>query len=86
MRGPVAGRLSPRQGPQAKRIDALLATREGAALYRRRQHIIETVFARTKCLRGITRFQRRGLAACHAEWQLIATGHNLLKLHSALTG
>jgi transposase len=78
--------LSPRQGPEAKRIEALLATHAGAALYRQRQHIIETVFARTKFLRGITRFQRRGLAACRAEWQLIATGHNLLKLHTALAG
>jgi hypothetical protein len=77
--------LSPRQGPEAQRIDNVLGTREGAALYRQRQHIIETVFARTKFLRGITRFQRRGLAACRAEWQLIATGHNLLKLHTALT-
>jgi transposase len=78
--------LSPRQGPEARRIDALLETRDGQRLYRQRQHIIETVFARTKCLRGISRFQRRGLAACRAEWQLIATGHNLLKLHTALTG
>jgi transposase len=78
--------LSPRQGPEAQRIDAVLASRDGAALYRQRQHIIETVFARTKFLRGITRFQRRGLDACRAEWQLIATGHNLLKLHTALTG
>jgi transposase len=77
--------LSPRQGPEAQRIDAVLETREGAALYRQRQHIIETVFARTKFLHGITRFQRRGLEACRAEWQLIATGHNLLKLHTALT-
>ncbi|HEU4974148.1 MAG TPA: transposase [Baekduia sp.] len=76
--------LSPRQGPEAQRIDALLQTPEGAALHRQRQHIIETVFARTKVLRGITRFQRRGLAACRAEWRLIATGHNLLKLHTAL--
>lgn len=78
--------LSPRQGREAQRIEALLATPEGAALYRRRQHTIETVFARTKFLRGITRFHRRGLAACRAEWQLIATGHNLLKLHRALSG
>jgi transposase len=78
--------LSARQGPEAQRIQALLATPHGAALYRQRQHIIETVFARTKALRGITRFQRRGVAACRAEWRLIATGHNLLKLHSALTG
>ena len=77
--------LSPRQGPEAQRIDAVLETRDGQALYRQRQHIIETVFARTKFLRGITRFHRRGLAACRAEWQLIATGHNLLKLHTALT-
>ena len=79
-------RLSPRQGPQAKRTDALLKTREGAALYRQRQHMIETVFARTKFLRGITRIQRRGLAACRTEWQLIATGHSLLKLHTAMAG
>jgi hypothetical protein len=78
--------LSPRQGPEAQRIEALLDTPEGAALYRQRQHIIETVFARTKFLRAITRFHRRGLAACRAEWRLIATGHNLLKLHTALTG
>jgi hypothetical protein len=69
-----------------KRGNSILETREGAALYCQRQHIIETVFARTKFLRGITRFQRRGLAACRAEWQLIATGHNLLKLHTALAG
>lgn len=78
--------LSPRQGREAQRIEALLGTPEGAALYRLRQHTIETVFARTKFLRGITRFHRRGLAACRAEWQLIATGHNLLKLHNALSG
>jgi hypothetical protein len=78
--------LSARQGPEAQRIEALLDTPAGAALYRQRQHIIETIFARTKFLRGITRFHRRGLAACRAEWQLIATGHNLLKLHTALTG
>lgn len=78
--------LSSRQGPQAQRIDAILDTPQGAAPYRQRQHIIETVFARTKFLRGITRFQRRGLDACRAEWKLIATGHNLLKLHTALTG
>jgi len=38
------------------------------------------VFAHTKFLRRIDRFQRRGLAACAAEWKLIATTRNLLKL------
>jgi Transposase DDE domain len=78
--------LAARRGPEAKRIEAVLDTRDGAALYRQRQQMIETVFARTKFLRGVTRFQRRGLDACRAEWQLIATGHNLLKLHTALNG
>ena len=79
-----ARKLSPKQGPHAERIDRLLETPEGKALYTRRQHMIETVFADTKFNRGIRRFHRRGLAACRAEWRLIAATHNLLKLHRAL--
>ncbi|MCE7939689.1 MAG: hypothetical protein DYG90_14135 [Chloroflexi bacterium CFX6] len=75
--------LSPRQGPEAGRIEALLDTDEGAALYRRRQQMVEPVFANTKWIRGIDRFQRRGLQACTAEWKLIAASHNLLKLWRA---
>jgi hypothetical protein len=75
--------LSPRQGPEAQRIEALLNTEEGAAVYRRRQQMIEPVFANTKWIRGIDRFQRRGLQACAAEWKLIAASHNLLKLWRA---
>lgn len=41
-------RLRPKRGPEAQRIQALLDTPAGAAKYRQRQHIIETVFARTK--------------------------------------
>ena len=37
----------------------------------------------TKFIRRADRFQRRGLAACRAEWQLIAATHNLLKLWRA---
>jgi transposase len=62
--------LSARQGPEAQRIEEFLASPDGAALYRRRQQIIEPVFANTKFLRRIERFHRRGLAACKAEWQL----------------
>jgi Transposase DDE domain len=76
-------RLSARQGDETKRIKAVLDTDEGQAVYRRRQQIVEPVFAHTKVLRRIDRFQRRGLAACRAEWRLIATTHNLLKLWRA---
>jgi transposase len=75
--------LSPRQGDEAERIEAVLDTPAGQKLYRRRQQIVEPVFANTKFIRRIDRFQRRGLQACQAEWQLIAATHNLLKLWRA---
>jgi transposase len=80
-------KLSPRQGAEARRIEAVLSKPEGQALYRRRQQIVEPVFAHTKFIRRSDRFLRRGLAACQAEWQLIAATHNLLKLwRAALAG
>ena len=65
---------APPQSEEARRVEAL---------YRRRQQIVEPVFANTKFIRRIDRFQRRGLQACQAEWQLIAATHNLLKLWRA---
>jgi hypothetical protein len=76
-------KLSPRQGDEAQRIEAVLSQPEGQALYRRRHQIVEPVFAHTKCIRRTDRFLRRGLASCQAEWQLIAATHNLLKLWRA---
>jgi hypothetical protein len=81
---PNAERPRPlRDGPVAAQMRATLQTPEGQQLYRRRQVIVEPVFARTKHHRQITRLLKRGLAACQAEWKLIATTHNLLKLYSA---
>jgi len=51
--------------------------------YRKRQGMIEPVFANTKFNRRIDRFLRRGRAACRSEWRLITATHNLLKLHTA---
>jgi hypothetical protein len=76
-------KLSPRQGQEARRIEAVLSTPEGQALYRRRQQIVEPVFAHTKIIRRSDRFLRRGLVACQAEWKLVAATHNLLKLWRA---
>jgi hypothetical protein len=69
-----------RQGSEAERIQALLDTKPGQTLYRRRAELVEPVFAHTKHTRLITRFSRRGLAAARDEWGLITTTHNLLKL------
>src|SRR3954463_13188394 len=60
----------------------VLASDHGGALYRRRNVMIEPVFANTKFNRRIDRFQRRGRAAARSEWRLITATHNLLKLHT----
>jgi hypothetical protein len=59
----------------------LLATERGHALYRKRQVMIEPVFAQTKFNRRIDRFRRRGRGAVRSEWRLITATHKLLKLH-----
>jgi hypothetical protein len=53
----------------------------GKALYRQHAQLIEPIFGDTKHNRGFTRFARRGRSAARTEWGLIATTHNLLKLH-----
>jgi len=71
--------------PNATPIDAMehrLRSAEGTALYTQRQHTIEPVFGHTKANRGYRRFTRRGLPAVNTEWQLIATTHNLQRLHN----
>jgi transposase len=59
----------------------VLSSELGAGLYRKRQGLIEPVFANTKFNRKIDRFQRRGRSAVRSEWRLIAATHNLLRLH-----
>ena len=60
----------------------VLATDRGGELYRKRQPMIEPVFAQMKFNRGLDRFRRRGRAAVRTEWRLITATHNLLKLHN----
>ncbi len=61
---------------------SVLATDRGNELYRRRQPMIEPVFAQMKFNRGQDRFKRRGRGAVRTEWRLITATHNLLKLHN----
>ncbi len=63
-----------------RRMGGALRTPRGRDLYRRRQQMVEPVFAQTKVTRRTDRFQRRGLSACRSEWRMIAATHNLLKL------
>jgi transposase len=59
----------------------VLTSERGKDLYRRRQGIVEPVFANTKFNRKIYRFHRRGRSAVRSEWRLINATHNLLRLH-----
>ena len=77
-------RKTPRPGWNSGRyafMRNVLQTEHGTALYKQRQHLIETLFGSIKHNRGFDRFHRRGRAAVRTEWRLITATHNLLKLH-----
>jgi transposase len=84
---PIGRAATPeRQGAVTREMLALLDTDPGKERYRRRQQIVEPVFAQIKHNRGIGRLLRRGKQAVQAEIDLIATTHNLLKLFHAPGG
>jgi transposase len=51
--------------------------------YRLRKQIVEPVFGQIKQARGFRQFLLRGIEKVRAEWALICTAHNLVKLASA---
>jgi len=51
--------------------------------YRLRKQTVEPVFGQIKGARGFRQFHLRGLAQVAAEWRLLCTVHNLLKLAKA---
>lgn len=51
--------------------------------YRLRKQVVEPVFGHIKHARGFRQFLLRGLDKARAEWALICTVHNLLKLATA---
>jgi transposase len=65
---------------EARRMREQLASETGKALYGQRKIIVEPVFGQIKEARGFRRFRLRGLKRVAAEWKLICTTHNLLKL------
>ena len=81
---PVArrGRI-PRDLSPKGRMERKLGTAPGRALYALRKTIVEPVFGQVKAARGFRQFLTRGLKAVRAEWSLICTGHNILKMWAA---
>jgi Transposase DDE domain len=48
--------------------------------YRLRKQVVEPVFGQIKQARGFRQFLLRGVEKVRAEWAMIGTAHNLLKL------
>jgi hypothetical protein len=78
---PVAprGRI-PSGATVQERMARKLRTKKGKREYSKRKGTVEPVFGQIKEVRGLRRFLLRGLEAVQAEWSLICTTHNLLKL------
>ena len=74
-RGRIPRHLSPRDRMRRK-----LRTKRGRKRYALRMETVEPVFGQIKQGRGFRQFLLRGLEKVNAEWSLICTGHNLLKL------
>ena len=48
--------------------------------YRLRKQVVESVFGQIKQTRGFRQFLLRGVKKVRAEWAMVCTTHNLLKL------
>jgi transposase len=64
----------------ADRMRRKLMTKKGQRCYGLRKELSEPVFGQIKQARGFRQFLLRGKEKVSGEWQLICTGHNILKL------
>jgi len=78
---PDAGSAKP--GTRRVAMAQKLADQGHTSPYRLRKQTVEPVFGQVKQARGFRQFLLRGLAKVKAEWVLICTVHNLLKLATA---
>jgi len=76
---PVAERIN--ESEEQREMQGKLRIDQGRKIYARRKVVVEPVFGQAKECRGFSRFLLRGLRAVQAEWSLVCTGHNLLKLY-----
>jgi len=81
---PTAGSSnSPQEAPAPTRVEAMrqkIKSGGYASPYRLRKQLPEPVFGQIKQARGFRQFLMRGVEKVRAEWALVCTVHNLLKL------
>jgi transposase len=75
-RGPL-----PTTATRVDRMSRKLHRKVGAAVYAARKAMVEPVFGQIKQARGFRQFLLRGLEKVQAEWSLVCTTHNILKLY-----
>jgi transposase len=79
----VTGGPPPDDADELRKMRHKLRATEGRAIYARRKAIVEPVNGQIKEARRFRRFLLRGFDKVRAEWALVCTGHNLLKLYRA---
>jgi transposase len=72
-------------GPLTQVMQTRLRQAGRRSRYRLRKQIVEPVFGQIKAARGFRQFLLRGIDKVRAEWAMICTAHNLLKLARAAT-
>ena len=75
-RGPI-----PNSANDKQRMARKLSTLKGRAVYARRKAIVEPVFGQMSTLQNAKHLLLHGLNQARGEWLLLATCHNLRKLH-----
>jgi transposase len=73
-----------KRGPRVETMRKRLKCAGRRSRYRLRKQIVEPVFGQIKQARGFRQFLMRGIDKVRAEWVLICTVHNLLKLAKAV--
>ena len=80
---PTAVQLSPKPAGEPTRVEAMRAKIKAgghASPDRLREQLPEPVFGQIKQARGFRQFLLRGFEKVRAEWAIVCTVHNLLKL------
>lgn len=67
--------------PRLLKMKEKLQTDEGKALYRKRNHTVETTFGIIKSVLGFREFSLRGLEKVTGEWKLVCLTYNIKRLH-----
>ena len=79
MSSPTGGEEQ-RTGPLTPAMRDRLRRGGWGSRYRLRKETVEPVFGQIEEARGFRRFLHRGLVKVQAEWRLVCTAHNVLKL------